>query len=86
VPQANRARRGIVAVLDRGRLRGLNNSWRPARAGRRGRAAPERCPTDAPGSVDTRGFYVNGVLNEIHLVVSRALSDAEIQAIVTAGS
>jgi len=42
-------------------------------------------PSDTPGSVDTRGFFLNGRIDEVHLVVGRALSDGEIQAIVSAG-
>ena len=42
-------------------------------------------PTDTPGSLDTRGFFLNGRIDEVHYVVGRALSDMEIQAIVSAG-
>jgi len=42
-------------------------------------------PSDTPGSLDTRGFFLEGRVDEVHLVVGRALSDAEIQAIVAAG-
>jgi hypothetical protein len=43
-------------------------------------------PSDTPGSTDTRGFYLNGRIDEVELVVGRALSDAEIQDIVMADS
>jgi hypothetical protein len=43
-------------------------------------------PEDTPGSVDTRGFFLNGRIDEVELFVGRALSDAEIQAIFDAGS
>jgi len=42
-------------------------------------------PSDTPGSNDNRGFYLNGSIDEVHLFVGRALSDAEIQSIYTAG-
>jgi len=43
-------------------------------------------PDDTPGSNDTRGFYLNGRIDEVELFVGRALSDAEIQDIVMADS
>lgn len=43
-------------------------------------------PFDTPGSVDTRGFFLNGRIDEVELFVGRALSDPEIQAIYAAGS
>jgi len=42
-------------------------------------------PSDTPGSTDLRGFYLNGLLDEVGLF-ARALSTAEIQAIYSAGS
>jgi uncharacterized repeat protein (TIGR01451 family) len=42
-------------------------------------------PDDTPGSTDTRGFFLNGGIDEVELFVGRALSDMEIQAIVIAG-
>ncbi len=41
-------------------------------------------PSDTPGSGDTRGFYLNGRIDEVELFVGRALTDTEIQAIVHA--
>jgi concanavalin A-like lectin/glucanase superfamily protein len=43
-------------------------------------------PSDTPGSSDTRGFFLNGRIDEVELFVGRALSDAEILAIFNAGS
>jgi hypothetical protein len=43
-------------------------------------------PGDTPGSTDTRGFFLNGGIDEVELFVGRALSDAEVQAIYDAGS
>lgn len=43
-------------------------------------------PDDTPGSNDTRGFYLNGRIDDAQLFIGRALSDAEIQGIVAAGS
>lgn len=42
-------------------------------------------PDDTPGSVDTRGFYLNGGIDEVE-IFGRALSAEEIQAIYNAGS
>lgn len=42
-------------------------------------------PFDTPGSLDTRGFYLNGQIDEVHLIVGRGLGDAEIQAIAASG-
>jgi hypothetical protein len=42
--------------------------------------------SDTPGSEDTRGFFLNGRIDEVELFVGRALSGAEIQAIYNAGS
>ena len=42
-------------------------------------------PTDTPGSVDTRGFYLNGLVDEVE-IFNRALSASEIQEIFNAGS
>jgi hypothetical protein len=41
----------------------------------------EGSPEDTPGSLDSRGFFLNGDLDEIELFVGRALSDAQIQQI-----
>jgi len=41
-------------------------------------------PADTAGSTDTRGFFLNGRIDEVH-VVARALSNAEIAAIHHAG-
>jgi hypothetical protein len=43
-------------------------------------------PDDTPGSTDTRGFFLNGRIDEVELFVGHALSAAEIAAIFTAGS
>jgi Concanavalin A-like lectin/glucanases superfamily len=43
-------------------------------------------PDDTPGSTDTRGFFLNGRIDEMEFFVGRALSDTEIQAIFNAGS
>lgn len=43
-------------------------------------------PYDTPGSTDNSGFFLNGRIDEVELVVGRSLSDMEIQAIVDAGS
>jgi len=43
-------------------------------------------PSDTPGSLDNRGFFLNGRIDEVELFVGRALSDSEIQAIYNAGS
>lgn len=42
-------------------------------------------PADTPGSLDTRGFFLNGRMDEVTLF-GRALSDGEIAAIHAAGS
>jgi hypothetical protein len=42
-------------------------------------------PTDTPGSLDTRGFFLNGRLDEV-AIFGRALSDEEIAAIHAIGS
>jgi YVTN family beta-propeller protein len=39
-------------------------------------------PDDTPGSQDTSGFFLNGRIDEVQLFVGRALSEAEILAIV----
>ena len=41
----------------------------------------EGSPEDTPGSIDSRGFFLHGGLDEIELFVGRALSDAQIQQI-----
>jgi len=41
-------------------------------------------PIDTPGSMDIRGFYLNGRIDEVEYFVGRALSDVEIQGIVNA--
>jgi len=43
-------------------------------------------PSDTPGSVDVREFFLNGGIDEVELFVGRALSDAEIQSIFNAGT
>lgn len=43
-------------------------------------------PSDTPGSFDTRGFFLNGRIDEVELFVGRALSDSEILAIFNAGA
>ena len=42
-------------------------------------------PSDTPGSTDTRGFYLNGLIDEVE-VFNRAITTNEIQAIYNAGS
>jgi hypothetical protein len=42
-------------------------------------------PTDTPGSVDTRGFFLNGRIDEV-TIFGCALADSEIAAIYGAGS
>lgn len=42
-------------------------------------------PNDTPGSLDTRGFYLSGLIDEVE-IFNRALSDSEVQAIYNAGS
>lgn len=42
-------------------------------------------PTDTPGSLDTRGFYLNGRIDEVSLY-NRSLAPNEITSIVNAGS
>jgi len=42
-------------------------------------------PSDTPGSTDTRGFYLNGQIDEVE-VYNRALTNAEIQGIYNADS
>jgi hypothetical protein len=41
-------------------------------------------PEDTPGSVDDRGLFLDGRLDEVRLVVGRALSDEQIRAIIEA--
>jgi hypothetical protein len=41
---------------------------------------------DTPGSTDTRGFYLDGRVDEVQLFVGRALPRGLIQAIFKAGS
>ena len=43
-------------------------------------------PDDTPGSEDDRGFFLNGQIDEVHLVVGRALTEREIGSIVVAGT
>jgi hypothetical protein len=42
-------------------------------------------PEDTPGSVDDRGFYLNGLIDEVHFF-DQALSADEVEAIHDAGS
>ena len=42
-------------------------------------------PSDTPGSSDTRGFFLNGRIDEVELFVGRALSNTEIEDIYLAG-
>jgi hypothetical protein len=42
-------------------------------------------PTDTSGSVDNTGKYLDGMVDEVHLFVGRALLPEEIRAISTAG-
>jgi hypothetical protein len=39
-------------------------------------------PDDTSGSIDKRGFFLDGRIDEVKLVVGRALSNGEIRAIV----
>lgn len=39
-------------------------------------------PEDTPGSVSDQGFFLNGRIDEVKLVIGRALSNMEIEAIV----
>lgn len=39
-------------------------------------------PEDTPGSVSDQGFFLNGRIDEVKLVIGRALSNKEIEAIV----
>ena len=39
-------------------------------------------PEDTPGSVSDQGFFLNGRVDEVKLVIGRALSNREIRAIV----
>jgi hypothetical protein len=39
-------------------------------------------PADTSGSVSDQGFFLNGRIDEVKLVIGRALSNREIQAIV----
>ena len=41
-------------------------------------------PEDTPGSVDDRGLFLDGRLDEVRLFVGRALSDKQIRAIIEA--
>ncbi len=81
---ATRGASGAVSVFLDGNLiaSGTNNadvsSAATLKLGHRGN------PTDTPGSNDTRGFYLQGDLDEVALF-SRALSAAEVRAIVDAG-
>jgi hypothetical protein len=43
-------------------------------------------PEDTPGSIDERGFYLNGRIDEVELFVGSALSDEQVMALYTAGS
>jgi hypothetical protein len=43
-------------------------------------------PNDTPGSLDDRGFFLDGRIDEIELFVERALSDDEIRSIYFAGA
>jgi hypothetical protein len=42
-------------------------------------------PTDTPGSLDDRNFFLNGLIDEVELY-NRALSTSDIQAVFNAGS
>lgn len=41
-------------------------------------------PDDTPRSIDERGFFLNGRIDEVKIFVGRALSDEEIRADVDA--
>lgn len=41
---------------------------------------------DTPGSTDDRGFFLNGLIDEVELFVGHALSDGEILALYNAGA
>lgn len=43
-------------------------------------------PEDTPGSIDERGFYLNGRIDEVELFVGTALSEDQILAIYQSGS
>lgn len=43
-------------------------------------------PQDTPGSVSDQGFFLNGRVDEVKLVIGRALSNREIEAIVEVGA
>lgn len=42
-------------------------------------------PSDTPGSVDDRGFFLSGGIDEVEIFVGRALTRGEIRAIYNAG-
>lgn len=43
-------------------------------------------PEDTPGTVDPGGFFLHGRIDEVELIIGRALSDEEIGAVVDAGA
>jgi hypothetical protein len=83
---AVRRQSGTVSIFVNGELKGEGffdgnlDSLSSLKFGHRG------SPNDTPGSQDTRGFYLNGRIDEVELFVGRALKDEEIQAIFAAGS
>ena len=43
-------------------------------------------PDDTPGSISRRGYFLNGRIDEVKLIIGRALSKTEIRTIVEAGA
>jgi len=43
-------------------------------------------PFDTPGSIDDRGFYLNGRIDEVEIYIGTALSEEQIQALFAVGS
>jgi hypothetical protein len=43
-------------------------------------------PVDTPGSIDERGFYLNGRIDEVELFVGTALSGEQVRSLYAAGS
>lgn len=43
-------------------------------------------PDDTPGSIDERGFYLNGRVDEVEIFVGTALSEEQVMALYAAGS
>jgi hypothetical protein len=71
---------GIPVAHDSGGYKTNLNSSSSLKFGHRGG------PEDTPGSIDERGFYLSGRIDEVELLVGTALTEEQIMALYSAGS